>query len=489
MRIFSLLLLLPGFLSSQVLPDQVWLAGTHDIPGQPGYENVIIRFQSGQVLTETTDLRMNFESTVAVMPDSLGNILFYTNGCYVANVQGDTMANGAGLNPGEMADWTCPTSGYAAPLGAMALQLPGNSHLYYLFHMGVRYNPEKKLTYGPFYYSIIDMEMDGGNGAVISSNNILSDGHLEPFTAVRHGNGRDWWLVFPEYGTNKYYRVLFSASGVQQIDTQEIGEALSCRYIGSSAFSPNGVRYARQQHCGVVVMDFDRCSGAFSNARFIGMPFRAILGGGIAFSGDGNKLLVNTQLSIQEADLTLPNPVLDTIVPSLDIAGASLLLMQYAPNGKIYMNNLGRTKAYHVINTPDDPDIGFEQRGLSLPVYAIRSLPNYPNYRLYDLPGSICDTLGIDEPIVSAKDSNPLLEISVFPNPFLDKITVTLNSDLPNTFFSLYDQTGRLVLSANLVDETTKLTGIKLPVGVYFSEVKEGESGRKVRGKLIKAGN
>jgi hypothetical protein len=38
------------------------------------------------------------------MPDSLGNILFYTNGCYVANVQGDTMANGAGLNPGEMAD-------------------------------------------------------------------------------------------------------------------------------------------------------------------------------------------------------------------------------------------------------------------------------------------------------------------------------------------------------------------------------------------------
>jgi len=219
------------------------------------------------------------------------------------------------------------------------------------------------------------------------------------------------------------------------------------------------------------------------------MPFRAILGGGIAFSGDGNKLLVNTQLSIQEADLTLPNPVLDTIVPSLDIAGASLLLMQYAPNGKIYMNNLGRTKAYHVINTPDDPDIGFEQRGLSLPVYAIRSLPNYPNYRLYDLPGSICDTLGIDEPIVSAKDSNPLLEISVFPNPFLDKITVTLNSDLPNTFFSLYDQTGRLVLSANLVDETTKLTGIKLPVGVYFSEVKEGESGRKVRGKLIKAGN
>jgi hypothetical protein len=234
-------------------------------------------------------------------------------------------------------------------------------------------------------------------------------------------------------------------------------------------------------------MDFDRCSGAFSNARFIGMPFRAILGGGIAFSGDGNKLLVNTQLSIQEADLTLPNPVLDTIVPSLDIAGASLLLMQYAPNGKIDEQS-GRTKAYHVINTPDDPDIGFEQRGLSLPVYAIRSLPNYPNYRLYDLPGVFVILWALTSQS-ERQGQQPFARNFRFSQSFLDKITVTLNSDLPNTFFSLYDQTGRLVLSANLVDETTKLTGIKLPVGVYFSEVKEGESGRKVRGKLIKAGN
>ena len=133
MRFFYALLLLPGLLKGQVLPDQVWVLGAHETPIQPGYGNVILRFQDNQVLTEPADLRMNFESTVAVMPDSLGNILFYTNGCYIANALGDTMANGAGLNPGEMADWTCPTSGYAAPLGAMALQLPGNSHLYFLF--------------------------------------------------------------------------------------------------------------------------------------------------------------------------------------------------------------------------------------------------------------------------------------------------------------------------------------------------------------------
>lgn len=427
MRIFFAILLMPGFLAGQVLPDQVWVMGTHDIPGQPGYGNAILRFQGDQAFSEPADLRMNFESTVAVMPDSSGNILFYTNGCYIANGLGDTMANGAGLNPGEMADWTCPTSGYTAPLGAMALQLPENSHLYYLFHMGVRYTPERKLTYGPFYYSVIDMEMAGGKGIVISKNNVLADGQFEPFTAVQHGNGRDWWLVFPEYGTNKYHQLFFSASGVQQMDTQEIGDALACRYIGSSAFSPNGIRYARQQHCGVVVMDFDRCSGALSNARSIGMPLRAILGGGIAFSKDGNKLLVSSQLSIQEADLTLPNPILDTIIPSIDIAGASLLIMQYAPNGKIYLNNLGRTKAYHVLNTPNNPDIGFEQRGLLLPVFTVRSLPNYPNFRLYDLPNSPCDTLGINTPVSSTESVEQVRGLSLFPNPAQNQVNLVID--------------------------------------------------------------
>jgi hypothetical protein len=481
MRIFYALLFFPGFLTAQVLPDQVWMMGTHDQPGQPGYGNAVLRFQGDEVSAESADLKMNFESTMAVMPDSLGNILFYTNGCHIANALGDTMANGAGLNPGEMADWTCPESGYAAPLGAMALQLPGSSHLYFLFHMGVRYSPQRKLTYGPFYYSVIDMNLEGGKGAVISKNNILADGSFEPFTAVRHGNGRDWWLIIPEYGTNKYHRLLFSSSGIQQMDELEIGAPLFCRYIGSSAFSPNGIRYARQQHCGVIIMDFDRCSGIFSNARIIGMPLRAIFGGGVAFSNDGNRLFVSTQVSVQEADLTLPNPVLDTIIPSIAVAGASLLLMQYAPNGKIYLNNLGRTQAYHVLNTPNDSDTGFEQRGLSLPVYNIRSLPNYPNYRLYDLSGSNCDSLGIDAPMVGTTTGDPLSGVSVFPNPFSDQIRVVVGPDLRSSAFSLFNPVGRLVLGANLTNETTHLTGITLPAGIYFWEIRS-------RGVRIKSG-
>ncbi|MFN0173401.1 MAG: T9SS type A sorting domain-containing protein [Saprospiraceae bacterium] len=475
---------LPSLLIAQVMPDQIWLHGINDLPGQSGYGNAFLKFENGLVFTNQTDLRMNFESTMAVMPDTLGNILFYTNGCYIANREGDTMPNGAGINPGEMSDWTCPTSGYASPMGAMILQMPENPTLYYLFHMGVKYGSERKLNYGPFYYTVVDMSLDGGKGAVISKNNIVADGDFEPFTAVRHGNGRDWWLVFPAYGTNKYRKFLFSATGLQDEGVQQIGQALSCRYIGSSAFSPNGIRYARQQHCGVVAMDFDRCVGQFSNDRFMTLPSNAFGGGGVAFNKDGNSLLVSTQLSIQVADLTQPVPYLDTIVGSLDIIGSSLHLMQYAPDGKIYLSNLGRGTFYHVINSPNEQSIGFQQRGFDLANYSVRTLPNYPNYRLYDVPGSVCDTLGIDAPMVSSTNPNLSKEekIQVFPNPTTGIIQWSGIADYTPTTVRIHNILGKLISEKKSTNGHTNLE--EVPDGLYFITLL-GEKGHFLTTKAV----
>ena len=457
-----------GILIAQVLPDQIWLHGINDFIGQPGYSNAYLKFEKGQESNVQADLNMNFESTMAVMPDTLGNILFYTNGCHIANAIGDTMPNGAGISPGEMYDWTCPTSGYVSPLGAMILQLPQSPNLYYLFHMGVKYGSERRLNYGPFYYTVIDMSLDGGKGEVISKNNILSDGNFEPFVSVRHGNGRDWWIVFPEYGTNKYHKILFSVSGLQEDPVQLIGQTLSCRYIGSSAFSPNGIRYARQQHCGVVAMDFDRCSGQFSNAHFMPLAANAFGGGGVAFSKDGNKLLVSTQLSIQTADLTEATPSLDTIVGALDIVGSSLHLMQYGPNGKIYLSNLGRGKFYHEINTPDEQNIGFQQRGIDLDNFSVRTLPNYPNYRLYDVPGSPCDTLGINAPMVSSTnvDISGSGSIRIFPNPSTGLFYWKGHSDQNPISVRVHDVLGKLIFEQDCTDGFVDLNGH--PDGLYF---------------------
>lgn len=472
-----------GILLGQILPDQIWLHGINDFPGQLGYGNSFLKFENGLVFIHQTDLRMNFESTMAVMPDTLGNILFYTNGCYIANAFGDTMPNGTGINPGEMSDWTCPTSGYASPLGAMILQMPENPNLYYLFHMGVKYGSERKLNYGPFYYTVIDMNLDGGKGSVISKNNMVADGDFEPFAAVRHGNGRDWWLVFPEYGTNKYHKLIFSASGLQDAGVQQIGQALSCRYIGSSTFSPNGVRYARQQHCGAVAMDFDRCAGQFSNDHFLPLPPNAFGGGGMAFDKNGDRLFVSTQLSIQVADMTQPVPFLDTLVASIDIIGSSLHLMQHGPDGKIYLSNLGRGKFYHVINSPDEQAIGFQQRGFDLANFSVRTLPNYPNYRLYDMPGSPCDSLGINAP-VSSTTLNPSKEetIQIFPNPTTGILYWSEIADDTQTTVRIHNLLGKLISEKKSAKGYTDLG--ELPNGLYFITLL-GEKGQYLTTKAV----
>ncbi len=484
LRLFLAFVVLPGCLHAQVLPDQIWLHGINDFPGQPGYGNAFLKFENGLVFINQVDLRMNFESTMAVMPDTLGNILFYTNGCHIANALGDTMSNGDGINPGEMHDWTCPTSGYASPLGAMILQMPGNPSLYYLFHMGVKYGSERKLNYGPFYYTVIDMSLDGGMGEVISKNNVVADGNFEPFVAVRHGNGRDWWLIFPEYGTNRYRKFLFSASGLQDEGVQQIGQALSCRYIGSSAFSPNGVHYARQQHCGVVAMDFDRCSGQFSKDYFMPLPPNAFGGGGVAFSKDGNRLFVSTQLSIQAADLTQPTPHLDTIVSSPSIAGSSLHLMQYGADGKIYLSNLGRGKFYHVINSPNEQSIGFQQRGFDLVNYSVRTLPNYPNYRLYDVPGSVCDSLGINAPMVSSTiPSHPNEEtIQIFPNPTTGILRWSGIADNTQTVVRIHNLLGKLISEQKCSNGYFDLGEVQ--DGLYFITL-FGEKGQHLTTKTV----
>jgi hypothetical protein len=467
--IFFVFIFLKNTINAQVTPDNVWLIGMHEPSGQPGYNNAVIRFGDSTLTITEQDLNMNFESTVASMVDTAGNLLFYTNGCYIATASGDTMQNGNGLNPGEMHDWTCGVAGYVAPFGAMALPMPDAENIYVLLHMGINYSDGKKLSYGPFYYTVIDMNANNGEGAVTSKNNILIDQrNLAPFSAVRHGNGRDWWAIVPEYGTSTYHRVLIDNINVQPIESQSIGEAISCRYIGTGAFSRQGNRYARQHHCGVFTYDFDRCSATFSNPNHLAFPPNAFGGGGVAFTHDGNSVLVSTQMSIMGVDLTAPTPVLDTVVDFLSLLGTSLHLMQHGGDGKIYFSTLGRAQFFHVLKTPNTlgENLGFTYRGQLLPIQNVRTLPNLPNFRLYDFSDSPCDTLGITISTDEKAPPEPLFQIS--PNPSKSQINIVCR-DIQPIMVNIYDMNGRRMIQhkPNLADTNFSIDLDVLPRGTY----------------------
>ncbi|MFN0213020.1 MAG: T9SS type A sorting domain-containing protein [Saprospiraceae bacterium] len=482
---WALLLLLSGNAIAQK-HDYNWVMGMHEFPGAPGYNNALLHFSPNGIQVEQLDLKMNFEATATAMSDSAGQLLFYTNGCEIANALGETMQGGIGLNPGEIHEWVCNQTGYISPRGAMAIPVPGSNHVYYLFHMGLRYDPYRKTTLGPFYFTEIDMGVNGGKGAVTSKNNLLTDGDLEPFTAVRHGNGRDWWLVIPVYGGQEYRLFLVTPVGIEGPFLQNIGSLMNCRHLGTNVFSLDGQKFARAQNCKVAVMDFDRCTGRFSSPQVLDLPIGVIGGGGVAFSPDNQRLLVSAQLQILEADLATSSPILDSAFVWNYQWGVSLQHMQYTPFGQIAMNHMHRAQYLSLIGKPSlsSDSMGFEPKGISLPIYSVRTLPNYPNYRLYDVPGSPCDSLGINTPVVNT--TTPMLPkegpLQIFPNPGSETVQFQRPSDATGEL-CLMDQTGKIMLTKAVFSAATVLDLTEFPAGIYWAMVKERDGVRV--GKIV----
>mgnify|MGYP000066258339 CR=1 FL=1 len=486
-----LIFFLPALLWSQTYPDARWVGGFEENPGVPGYANYMIRFTPIGPQVDTVDWGMKFESTVASFTDSTGKLLFFTNGCSVADGQGKVLADGDGLNPGELHDQVCDKVGYIAPKGAMALPSPGHPGLYYLFHLGVTYDPIWKITYGPLYFSQVDMNANGGQGAVVQKNTVVLNGALEMFTAVRHGNGRDWWIVVPEWRTNRLHQWLLSPEGLSADMVQQVGPAIGGHRIGASTFSLDGSRFARY-HCdqGAVAADFDRCTGAFSQPVFVKTPFSFLQGGGAAFSHDNRRLYATSQSTLYVADLEDALPKWDTVFHVFDHWdwGTTLHHLQYGPNGKLYVSTHSRANYLSSLTFPADggaPTFAFKD--LPLRVNSDRTLPNFPNFRLYDLPNSPCDTLGINTPIsavAAPKEQPPMLRIQ--PNPAQQEATVIFEHNPGVEKWALYASSGRLAKFGPWPKGASSLhlDPLDLPSGAYYLHLTLGD-GRVVTQKLV----
>ncbi len=463
-------------------PDERWPVGINEFSDAEGYGNSWIHFESDTILLEDANLNLDFESTVAVASDEDGNILFYSNGCEINNAEGNVMDNGENINPGLLHDWVC-SSGYTVPRGMMAIPLPENSAKWIVLHTGGNYDPVRKLTYGPFYYTEIDMEANTGLGAVTSKNNLLSEEELEPFAVVRHGNGRDWWVIIPEYNTNKYHIWLLNPGGISLKEIQIIGDSIGCRRIGSSGFSLDGSKYSRVNNCEGIVLDFDRCSGHFSNSIYLERPAYTLGGGGGVFSTDNRWLYVTSDRCIFRADLNSPTPFLDSLFKQpyyVDISeyvfGTSLAYMQYAPDGNIYINSQHRERHLSSLTILND-SFTYQPKALELPVLNTRTLPHFPNFRLFDWADQICDTLDINGPPSSSSENvKNNAEFTIYPNPVTGNyIFIKLQSlNLDNSIISIYDVLGHLVNSstANCVAlPNCNILIESLPPGVYFLTV------------------
>lgn len=202
--------------------NNLWLMGYASWAGTP-WGGTNFDFAGGNLNVSYQSRVMNFNCTNGVICDRNGNFLFSSNGIWIANPANDTMENGIQLNPGIYTSQR-DSFGLALPQANLIIPIPGDSNKYYLFH-------ETSDDYGNsyctlyLYYSIIDMSLDSGLGAVTQKNVILLNDSLTAgrLTACKHANGRDWWLVTHQNNTNRYYKFLITPFGILGPYTQDIG--------------------------------------------------------------------------------------------------------------------------------------------------------------------------------------------------------------------------------------------------------------------------
>ncbi|MBK7967856.1 MAG: T9SS type A sorting domain-containing protein [Bacteroidetes bacterium] len=298
--------------------------------------------------------------------------------------------------------------------------LPGSSHLFYIF------TPSVLVFYG-FWYSVVDLNQNGGLGAVVQKNVQMTNYQASDcVTAVKHGNGRDWWVFFRRFDVvnDSMYRYLITPLGIEGPFVQNIGTPTDNGFMHTT-FSKDGSKYLVVDRRGLIeVYDFDRCSGLFTNVTTIEqeqpsglVPYYF----GCEFSASGRYIYVSSNDDVEsrivQFDLMSPNiPASKDTIADLSLPPTGGLLKR-APNDKIYFSCVYNdgilaypypdsvTSIYNlnlsVINYPDSAGTACDYSPFSFYLGGNETywgLPNNPEYELGALAGSPCDTLvGIGE--------------------------------------------------------------------------------------------
>lgn len=306
---------------------------------------------------------------------------------------------------------------------------PNDNNKFYLFSLGT------VVTQG-IYCSVIDMNLNGSNGAIIQKNLLIDSlDEMGGLTAIKHGNGRDWWLIIHDWnGGNTFYKFLVTPSGISGAFIQSTGSGINSD-LSFLKTSPDGSKLMIVDYFGLLqVFDFDRCTGNLSNPitasnENIVNPKKYC---GISMSPNKRFVYVSNvdtyNYELDQFDITAANVPASKVIISQFTSPCAGGFHQLATDGKIYISHYYDQGYYpypdsihnqyvenlSVINEPDSLGAACNFQPFSFYLGGNRAywgLPNNPNYDLGSLIGSGCDTLtGV--PDIKHQESKPELFVT-----------------------------------------------------------------------------
>lgn len=327
-----------------------------------------IDFRSGTAVALTDENVMTAFKSSAVISDSLGNLQLFTNTKQVWSKDFNIMGN----TPSMLGDL-----GVTQP--CIIIPKPGDSLLYYIFNIDVlTFHPDNTFTTRGLTYSVVNMSMNFNLGWGTSQwNRTLLSPVSQKLTAVRHSNGKDYWIIVHKWGSDEFYAYLLSSTGlsnpvISKAGTQHTGAFIDqSNAYGYMKAAPDGSKIALAISGKNIVelCDFDAGSGTVSNAKDYTFAVPGVSPYGIEFSSD-SKMLYNSLLMltgngpptapsrVYQFDLRagLVNPTLIDSMPGMRIGG-----LQLGRDERIYLsrtvNLLNKKDSIDVIYNPTRPGL------------------------------------------------------------------------------------------------------------------------------------
>ena len=442
---------------------------------------------------------MNSRGSCASISDSSGNLLFYASDPYPPSWFGGITETGAILNnQHDLMQNGDIIVGRAWYHEIVIVPKPASDSIYFVFSVGVT------SVYG-LYYSVVNINANGGLGEVLQKNvMVMPDEQVDCISAVKHGNGRDWWVVGRrlDYSiaqwNNEYYTVLVTPNGVSSPNFQIIG-SINKTNLAKISFSSSGDTLLYTNGGDLIeYFQFDRCTGLLSNPETI-RPQATTYSEWTwsnEFSSDGRFIYTSTSkdtTQLFQYDLQSPNPLASrvTLYQSTfpQYCGGDV---KRAPDGKIYFSiayeNVIPAYPYpdsiynsynmnlSVINFPDSLGMACDFQPYSFYLGGKRTyygLPNNPDYFLGPKIGSPCDTI-----TAISEASQQALITNIFPNPGAGPVTI--NYFLPNGRqgnLEMYNMHGEKIYD-QLLPRYTYMQNLdlnRLSVGIYLVKIWSGD--------------
>lgn len=225
--------------------------------------NAGVDFNSGSARA-ILDGSLQTNEGCATIADENGDLLFYTDGRVIFNKNHEVMENGKGL-----------LGNSSSTQSAIIVKKPDSESIYYVFSVDWQAGA---FTIRPvFSYSVVDMSLDGGLGAISSEKNrFIQDVTCEKLVAVPHFNGKDFWIVVHDWNSNSFSSYLLTKNGFGLNPIKSSAGAYVGDEQGGSGSSSIGYLKANQIGNKIVavhsfigyvdVLDFDSKTGILSNA-------------------------------------------------------------------------------------------------------------------------------------------------------------------------------------------------------------------------------